>query len=132
MTNSRMLTIYAFFVVLLMPSDRLFDMEQFSLLNVPLSSARSSLAPDPTASPNRSLTSTYMQHHLSPASHAERTSGLLKANGSEADLASVYSDSVEDEKDLREKFDVVVREKDEALRLLAEAGKVMYLVGAAG
>jgi hypothetical protein len=33
---------------------------------------------------------------------------------------------------LREKFDVVVREKDEALRLLAEAGKVMYLVGAAG
>lgn len=38
----------------------------------------------------------------------------------------------EDEKDLREKFNMVVRERDGALRLLAEVRKVMCLFGAAG
>jgi hypothetical protein len=38
----------------------------------------------------------------------------------------------EDEKDLREKFNMVVRERDGALRLLAEVRKVMCLVGATG
>jgi hypothetical protein len=38
----------------------------------------------------------------------------------------------EDEKDLREKFNMVVRERDGALRPLAEVRKVMCLVGATG
>jgi hypothetical protein len=38
----------------------------------------------------------------------------------------------EHDEDLREKFNAVVRERDEGLRLLAEVRKVMYLVGATG
>jgi hypothetical protein len=38
----------------------------------------------------------------------------------------------EDEKDLRKKFNMVVRERDGALRLLADMRKVMCLVGATG
>jgi hypothetical protein len=59
--------------------------------------------------------------------------GLGAGVGAEVDGGrDVGSVDREDEKDLREKFNMVVREGDGALRLLAEVRKVMCLVGATG
>jgi hypothetical protein len=84
--------------VVLMPSDGLFDMERFSLLSAPSSSARSSPAPAPVSLVVRGLGATPLPHPSSPASQAARGGSgnpnlALRPSCSQADLGSAYSDS---------------------------------------
>jgi hypothetical protein len=84
-------------IVVLMPSDGLFDMEQFSLLSAPLSSARSSPAPAPFVV--RGLGATQLLHPSSPIGPVERSRSIdanlaMRPSYSQADLGSTFSDSV--------------------------------------
>lgn len=82
-----------------MPSDRLFDMERYSLLSAPSSSTRSSPVPGSRSVVVRSrVGAAHLPNRSSPASQVARggggTVGLAsRPSGSEADRASAYSDS---------------------------------------
>ena len=71
-----------------MPSDGLFDTEQFSLLTALSSSTRSTPSPRPNSAVARSA---HVEHcHLSPP---DETSQVLRPSGTEVDMGSLYSES---------------------------------------
>ena len=82
-----------------MPSDRLFDMERYSLLSAPLSSTRSSPVPGPRSIVVRTAVgAARTPHRSSPTSQVVQGGngnvGLAsRLRSSEADMTSTYSDS---------------------------------------
>ena len=73
-----------------MPSEGLFDTEQFSLLTAPSSSTLSIPSPRPNSAVARSAHVEYC--HLSPA-RRDNASQVLRPSGYEVDMGSLYSES---------------------------------------
>ena len=81
-----------FLIVVLMPSDGLFDMERFSLLSAPSSSSRSS--PALLAGPNSAVARRVQQMECVSSGPAPPGGGPeLRPSGSEEDVGSLYSNS---------------------------------------